>query len=205
MPVAREKFPQLQRSRRMPRPQQDHVPISASDQLQAAQDKRAQQDLAQLRVLRDQRSKRVALHFDKLARLGDAPAHQGPLPGDHRNFTREFARTVGGDLALSAEVWLHDFHASREQHKKWNRRYVRLKKNFPALDIAHATRRANAVNLSLTQDGKRLRARIQGAGQGRGSHIPFSHPVARALAPVNLTPPAAPPSDPPASLSEPEY
>ena len=52
------------------------------------------QNLTQFGVLCDERAQRIAADFQKLARLGHAPAHQAALPGDHGHLTGEFAGAV---------------------------------------------------------------------------------------------------------------
>ena len=94
----------------MARSHQNEVAIAGADQLEAPQDERAQQDLAQFRVLRHQRPQPVSAQFQKLARLGHASAHQTALPGDHGHFAGEFAWAMRYQQPLAVQGRLHDFH-----------------------------------------------------------------------------------------------
>ena len=118
--IAAEKLAQIEGLGGVARAHQDDRSPAAANQLQPAQNEGAQQDLAQLGVLRDQDAQRVAADLEKLAGFGHAAPHQGALSGDHGDLAGEFAGSVRGDGTLTLEGRLHDFHGAREQHEERN-------------------------------------------------------------------------------------
>ena len=81
-------------------PIDDDVAEAAGDQLDAAQDERPHQDLAQLGVGLDEREQLLAIELDHFARLADAQARQRPAAGDHVAFAGELPGTVRDDERL---------------------------------------------------------------------------------------------------------
>ena len=76
MAVARQELLHPQRAGAMRRADHDDVAEAARDQLDAAQDERPHEDLAQLGVGLHQREQLLAIEFDHLAGLGDVRPHQ---------------------------------------------------------------------------------------------------------------------------------
>ena len=70
----------------MRRADHDDVAQIARDQLEAAQDERAHQDLAQLRVGLDEREQLLAIELDHFAGLADAQARERAAAADHVGF-----------------------------------------------------------------------------------------------------------------------
>ena len=95
MAVAGQELLDPQRAGAMRRPDHDDIAEPARNQLDAAEDERPHEDLAQLGVGLHEGEQLLAIELDHLAGLADAqPAHR-PAAGDHVAFAGELARRRG--------------------------------------------------------------------------------------------------------------
>jgi hypothetical protein len=66
------------------------------------------------------------------------------------------------DWALALQARLHDFHASREQHEKWDVTVARLKQDFPHSHRSYSAQRTDAAYLFRSQRRKSFATDIGG-------------------------------------------
>jgi hypothetical protein len=57
---------------------------------------------------------------------------------------------MGRYSPLTRQIRLHDFHPARQHNEKWNLRIVRIKQNFPRLNLAHFAEWTHSINLRLS-------------------------------------------------------
>jgi hypothetical protein len=74
------------------------VAIAACDQLDAAEDERSHEDVAQLGIGLDEPEQLFAIELDHLARFNRANPRQGSAAGPHGAFAGELAGAPAADL-----------------------------------------------------------------------------------------------------------
>ena len=121
VPVAREELLDPQRPGRVVRADQDHVAQASCDQLHAAQDEGAHQDLAQLGVALDETRQSIARQLDQLAAFPHPRLDQGPAARDHVHLAGELARAVDGDQRLAAHGGPDDLDAAADHDEEGHR------------------------------------------------------------------------------------
>ena len=92
----------------MIRSEQDDVAEAVGDQLDAPQDERAHQDLAQLGVGLHQREQVAAIELDHFSRFAGARPHQRPAVRQHVDLAGELSAPMHGDHRLAVVRELHD-------------------------------------------------------------------------------------------------
>src|SRR5206468_886785 len=81
----------------MSRAQEDDVSVTARNQLNAAENECAHEDVAQFAVGLHEHQQLFALNLNHLAGLACTYSHQSPAAGQHAGFTSELARTKRSD------------------------------------------------------------------------------------------------------------
>ncbi len=155
MAVAREEFPDAQRARAVYGTDQHDVTEVAVDERHAAEDERAHEDVAQLRVGLNERHQSIASKLDDLAVLADAQRpHRAPA-GNHVRFARELPRMVGGDdhhAAVGRRA--HRFHRAIHHDEERHRRVTGRNEHIAARNRAPVSLRGEPGDLRVGECGE---------------------------------------------------
>ena len=161
MTIAGEEFFDPQRSRRVIRPNEHHVADPMREQLHAAEDERAHQDFAQLRVGLHERQQPLAAHFDDRARHRRARAGERAATRQHVHFTGELTRPVDGNERFGG-VGTDDLDFAFDDHEERDEALALLDEHFTAFDRTHVAMRGDARDL---RGGERRKHQIQPRGR----------------------------------------
>ena len=108
-----------QRAGAMVRADEDDVAEAAGDELAAAQDEGAHQDLAELAVGLHQRQQPLALDLDHFPVLGAAQPHQAAAAREHVDFAGEVAGRVHDDELVAGRGRAHHVQrAARDDEER---------------------------------------------------------------------------------------
>ena len=118
------------------------------------------------------RAQAFYVHFEKLARLGDAAQHQAALPGNHADFAGEMRRARASLSAAPRQVAGWTISILPESKTKNGTASCRRDgiTVSPALNRSKRAGGAKTFDLCRGQDRKCLRAGIEGADRGQGRH-----------------------------------
>ncbi len=132
MAVARQELLDAQRAGAMIRADEHDVAEPVRDQLHAAQDEGAHEDLAQLAVGLHERQQLLAVQLDHLARRADARLDERAPAREHVDLAGELARSVDRDERLGDAGWPDDLDLARRHHEKRHDRRTRLDEHLAA-------------------------------------------------------------------------
>ncbi len=175
MDVARQEFLHAQRAGAVYRADHDHVAEPVRHQLDATQDERADQDLADLRIGLHDREQVVAVDLDDLAGLGDQRANERAASGEQVHFARELPGPVARDEVLAGRRRPIHVDAPREHDEERRVRVARVEQHFALRRVPAAPVPGNARELGSGQrrehsPDRRGVVRRHGCGRGRRSH-----------------------------------
>ena len=97
MAIACQELLDAQRTGAMRRANQDDIAVAAGNQLDASEDERAHEDVAQLGVRLDESEQLLAIELDHLAWLADPGPRQRPSAGQHVAFAGELPGPMRDD------------------------------------------------------------------------------------------------------------
>ncbi|HTB75646.1 MAG TPA: hypothetical protein VK762_20485 [Polyangiaceae bacterium] len=101
--VASQEFLELQRARRVPRPDENGIAQTARDTERPAQEKGAHQDVAELRVSDDDAPQAFSADFEDRPVLAHARGYERLSPRQHVELADELATTLRADQLLTEE------------------------------------------------------------------------------------------------------
>src|SRR6266550_4001292 len=165
MPVAREKLADLQRSLAVIRSEQQHVAEALIDQLQAAQDEGAEENVAQLGVGLDELEQLLARDLDDVRRRARLDASEEAPARQDRPLAREHPLTEARQVLARPAGWADEVEPSRDNHEDLGHRFARFAEGFAYLDFAVPAMGFDAGDLRGRQSWKRFRL---SGGLGRG-------------------------------------
>ena len=124
------------------------------NQLQAAQDERPHQNLAQLSIGLDQREQRLAVELNDLTWLAYAQAAECAAPRDHVGFARKLTGAMAHDerLATVGRTQRLDFAAEDDKHR--HRFVADLDQHFASRRRAAPSVRRNSRELVFCEGRK---------------------------------------------------
>ena len=102
----------------MRRANQDDVAIAAGNQLDAAEDERPHEDLAQLGVRLHESEQLFAIELDHLAGLAGAHPRQRPAASQHGAFAGELPGAVSDDQRFGAAGWSQHLDLAAQHHEE---------------------------------------------------------------------------------------
>src|SRR5437773_3637125 len=132
VPIAGQELLDAQRSRAVCRADEHDISVAAGDQLEAAQNERAHQDLTELSVRLNDREQRVAIELDDFPWLADADLNEDWSAGEHGAFAAEHARSERDDELLDAVRRPDDLDAASDDDEHAHRRLAGLEQDFAA-------------------------------------------------------------------------
>jgi hypothetical protein len=170
--IARQEVADAQRVGRVHRSDQRRVPDAARHQLDAAQDERAHEDLAQLGVGLYERDDLLARQLDHLAVFARADREHPAASGDHVHFAGELSRRLDrdDDVAGRAVASAHDLEDTRLHQVEMDRRVAGVHQDLAGphgaraavrLDTRHLRRRQRRKDVLVPRGRDRERLRVR--------------------------------------------
>jgi hypothetical protein len=136
---------------------EDDISESACHQSRAAEQKCANEDLAQLRIRLYEREEIIALDLDQLTGLADAKSYQRRATRQHGDFAGELAWFNGCyGRRLSVLILLHGLDGSRAYDEKLRGNFADSAEHLTLFGAAHMAVRSDALYLSRRQLWKSL-------------------------------------------------
>ena len=117
------------------------------DQLHAAQDEGAHDDLAQLAVGLHQRQQVLAIQLDHLARLAGTRPDERAAAREHLDLAGELTRSMDRDQRLGGAGWLDDLDLTFRDHEERHDLGPRFEEHLAALDRMPVPVRRDARDL----------------------------------------------------------
>ena len=154
MAVARQELLDAERSGAVIRPDEHGISEPLRDQLQAAEDERPHQNLAELGIGLHECQQVFAVQLDYCAGLADARPEKRAAARDHVDLAAELTPSVDGDDRLGGARRLDDLDRPIRHHKEWNDLFARFDQHFAAPNLAHVSVRADASDLLRLQGRK---------------------------------------------------
>ena len=154
MPVAGQKLLHAKRAGAMQGSDHHHIAETARNELAAAQDKRAHQDFAQLRVGLDEAQYLIAAQLCDLAVATDAQAGQRAAAGNHVAFAGELAGTVRDDHFFAGLRRHHHLDLAAQHHEHRHGFLPDINEHLAACHRASCPERDEAFELCCRQHWK---------------------------------------------------
>ena len=152
--IARQEFLDAQRAGAMNRANQDDVAIAAGDQLDAAEDERTHEDVAQLGIRLDQCEQLFAIELDHFAGTGRPDPRQGATAGQHGAFPGELCGTLGDDHRFGSRGWSQHLYRAAQHDEERHRLLSRFDEYLTRRDRPSSPMRRNAGDLRLRERRK---------------------------------------------------
>ena len=153
MSIAGEKLLHAQRARAVRRADEHDVAFTTREQLDAAQNERAHENLTQLAVRLDDPEQPIALDLDDLARRDRTNARQARAAGQHRRLAGEHSRPDGHDQSLAVSSHAQGVETSVANDEHARHRLAGFDEHLAWLRVANAAAHREAVDLLRRQRG----------------------------------------------------
>src|SRR6266545_2289773 len=154
VPVAREELADLQRPLAMIRSEQQHVAEALIDQLQAAQDERAEENVAQLGIGLDELEQLLARDLDDVRRRARLDAGEEAPARQDRPLAREHPLTEARHVLARPAGRADEVEPSRDAHEDLGHRFACFAEDFARLDLAPPAVGFDAGDLRSRQSRK---------------------------------------------------
>src|SRR6185503_3801642 len=152
--IARQKLFDAKRARGVNRPDEHDISGPQLDQLDAAEDEGAHQDLAEVGVGLHEGQQMFAIQFDHFARLGGARAEQGAPARQHGGLAAELPGSKDHDETFGVAGWPHNLDFAALDHEERDGLVADLDEHFSALDRPYAAARGDPRDLRWGQHRK---------------------------------------------------
>ena len=173
--IARQELLDAQRAGAMGRANQDDVAVAACNQLDAAEDERPHEDVAQLGIRLDQSEQLLAIELDHLARLADPRPRQRSPAGQHGAFAGELPGPVRDDQRFRSRGWPQHLHLAAQHDEERHRPLAHLDEHVAGRDRAPSSMGRDAFDLCRRERRKDTigRATVGARGVRTGSEGPI--------------------------------
>src|ERR1700735_843276 len=148
--IADGKVAQPTRIRRVPRPDEPEADPEA-DEDRTAHDQRAQNLVAEDRILSDDPPQTARRDDEPLARLDNHRRHEHPLTGDQAKLAEKASRTVDADHLLAGARVLDQGHLALNDHEEVAVPLTLAVKDVSDLDLPGHARRGDRGDLVVGQ------------------------------------------------------
>ena len=156
MAVARQEFLNAQCVLRVYGADQHDVTDTARDQPRPPQEKRAHEDLAQIRVCLHYLQQLLVIHFDHFACFAGTDGKDRSPARQEVELARDLTGFMNHDYRLDAVGQTDDLEASGNHHKEARVSGARFHKHLAGLNLAQVAVRSDARNLCFVERGESM-------------------------------------------------
>jgi len=163
MAVAGQELLDTERSRAMARPDQHNISQSMRDQLHAAEEEGAHQDVAQLAVRLHEGKQVVPVNLDHFPRLARPHLDEPGATRKHVRLAGELPRSMDRDKRFAGAGCPNDFDLTSGDNEERHDPVAGLDEYFPTVNRTHPSVDGDARHLRRRQGRKHL---VNGCGKG---------------------------------------